>query len=299
MTERTSRGIGAARLALGVNAVMVAVKVTTGLLGNSYALVADGVESTLDIFSSLIVWRGLSVAGREADDRYHFGYGKAESVAAAAVSIMLLVAALGISIEAVREIVTPHHVPEPYTLVVLIGVVAVKEGLFRRMLRIGTEVESTAVTADAWHHRSDAITSGAAFVGITVALVGGPAWAPADDVAALLASGVIAFNGVRLLRPALQDLMDRAPEPAVLGRVESVARKVPGVRAVEKIQARRAGIGHFVALHVEADPSITLQEAHRLGHEVKDAIMDALPPVLDVIVHMEPHQGNEDGSGPD
>lgn len=276
-------------MALGVNAVMMAVKVTTGLVGNSYALVADGVESSLDIFSSLIVWRGLSVAGREADEEYHFGYGKAESVAAAAIAVMLLLAALGISIEAVREIITPHHVPEPYTLLVLVGVVAVKEGLFRRMLRIGTEVESAAVTADAWHHRSDAITSGAAFVGISVALLGGPAWAPADDVAALLASGIIAFNGVRLLRPAVHDLMDRAPEPAVLYRVDQVARTVDGVRGVEKIQARRAGIGYFVTLHVEADPSITLDAAHLMGHRVKDAIQDELPSVLDVLVHMEPH----------
>lgn len=287
--DRASRGIGAARLALVVNAVMVGVKVTTGLVGNSYALVADGVESSLDIFSSLIVWRGLSVAGRDPDEKYHFGYGKAESIAAAAVSLMLLVAALGISVEAVREIVTPHHVPEPYTLVVLIGIVAVKEGLFRRTLRVGEEVESAAVTADAWHHRSDAITSAMAFIGITVALIGGPEWAPADDVAALLASGIIAFNGVRLLRPAVQDLMDRAPEPAVLDRVDAVARAVDGVRAVEKIQARRGGIGYFVALHVEADPSITLEAAHLLGHEVKDAILDRVPSVLDVLVHMEPH----------
>lgn len=289
MTDRWSRGIGAARLALGVNAAMVAVKVTTGLVGNSYALVADGVESSLDIFSSLIVWRGLSVASREADEEYHFGYGKAESIAAAAVSVMLLVAALGISIEAVREILTPHHVPEPYTLLVLVGVVAVKEGLFRRTLRAGRETGSPAVTADAWHHRSDAITSVVAFIGITVALIGGPSWAPADDVAALLASGVIAFNGVRLLRPALADLMDRAPEPSVLQQVDEAARTVDGVRAVEKIQARRAGIGYFVALHVEADPFITLEAAHLLGHEVKDAILEELPSVLDVLVHMEPH----------
>lgn len=288
-SERTRRGIGAARLALGVNAVMVAVKVTAGLVGNSYALVADGVESTLDIFSSLIVMRGLAVASREADEEYHFGYGKAESIAAAAVSIMLLVAALGISVEAVRELVTPHHAPAPFTLLVLVLVVAVKEGLFRRMLRVGQEVRSSAVTADAWHHRSDAITSAAAFVGIGVAVVGGPAWAPADDMAALVASGIIAFNGVRLLRPALHDLMDRAPERDVLDRVERVAGGVKGVQAVEKIQARQAGIGYFVALHVEADPSISLEAAHLLGHQVKDAILEALPTVLDVLVHMEPH----------
>ena len=291
MDERTTRGIGAARLALGVNAVMVAVKVTTGLVGNSYALVADGVESSLDIFSSLIVWRALSVSGREADDRYHFGYGKAESIAAAAVSIMLLVAALGISIEAVREIVTPHHAPEPYTLFVLVGVIVVKELLYRRMTAVADEVDSAAVRTDAWHHRSDAITSAAAFLGILIALIGGPAWAPADDVAALVASGIIAFNGIRLLRPAIQDLMDRAPDSAVLDRVEAISCAVPAVRAVEKIQARRAGIGYFVALHVEADPGMTLRDAHLLGHEVKDAILSDMPSVIDVLVHMEPHDG--------
>ena len=282
--------MGAAKLALLVNSLLVAVKVTAGLLGNSYALVADGVESTLDMFSSVIVWRGLTVAGRQADERYHFGYGKAESISGAAVAMMLLVAALGISVQAMREIVTPHHTPAPFTLLVLVGVIVVKEGLFRRMMGVGVEVESAAVKADAWHHRSDAITSAAAFLGISVALVGGPAWAPADDWAALLASGIIAFNGARLLRPALQDLMDRAPEDSVLERVERVACQVDGVCAVEKIQARRAGIGYFVALHVEADPRMTLEDAHLLGHRVKDAILGDLPTVLDVLVHMEPHR---------
>lgn len=295
--ERDSRrGIGAARLALAVNAGMVAVKVTAGLLGSSYALVADGVESTLDVFSSLIVWRGLAVAGRHPDEHYHFGYGKAESLAGAAVATMLLVAALGISIQAIREIVTPHHAPAPYTLVVLVVVIAVKALLSRRMLRIGTELDSAAVKADAWHHRSDAITSGAAFLGISVAVIGGPAWAPADDVAALLAAGIIAYNGIRLLRPALEDLMDRAPDPTVLERVERAACSVPGVLQVEKVQARRAGIGHFVTLHVEADPEMTLRTAHALGHTVKDAVQAELPDVLDVLVHMEPHAA-ADGPG--
>lgn len=282
------RGIWAARLALGVSAVLVAVKVTAGLLGSSYALVADGVESSLDIFSSLIVWRGLVVAGRNPDDRYHFGYGKAESLAGAAVAAMLLVAALAISVQAIREILRPQHAPAPFTLLVLVGVIVTKELLSRWMFTVGDDVGSAAVKADAWHHRSDAITSGAAFVGITVALIGGPAWAPADDVAALLASGIIAYNGVRLLRPAMEDLMDRAPDPEVLERVEDAARSVPGVLGVEKIQARRAGLGHFVTLHVEADPQMALHAAHALGHAVKDAVQAELPSVLDVVVHMEP-----------
>lgn len=289
--NRTRRGIAAAATAMAVNAVMVVVKVSAGLLGSSYALVADGVESTLDIFSSLIVWRGLVVAGRNPDERYHFGYGKAESLAGAAVAGMLLVAALGISIQAVREILTPHHVPAPFTLAVLIVVIVTKWGLSRWMLGVGTELGSAAVKADAWHHRSDAITSAAAFLGISAALIGGPAWAPADDVAALLASFVIAWNGLRLLRPAMEDLMDRAPDPAVLARVGDVAASVAGVRRVEKIQARGAGIGFFVTLHVEADPAMALSAAHALGHQVKDAVLVSIPSVIDVVVHMEPHGG--------
>lgn len=217
------------------------------------------------------------------------GMARQRGLAAAAVSIMLLVAALGISIEAVREILTPHHAPEPYTLAVLVGVIAVKEVLYRRMSAVADEVGSAAVRTDAWHHRSDAMTSAAAFVGILLAVMGGPAWAPADDVAALVASGIIAFNGVRLLRPAIQDLMDRAPDPEVLERVEGVSCAVPHVRRVEKIQARHAGVGYFVTLHVEADPEMSLRDAHLLGHTVKDAIMAELPSVIDVMVHMEPH----------
>lgn len=292
---RRARGLRVARYGLLVNAVLVVVKVTAGVVGNSYALIADGVESSLDIFSSLIVWRGLAVAGRSADEQYHFGYGKAESVAGATVAIMLLVAALGISLEAVREVMRPHHAPAPFTLVVLILVVLVKEVLFRTVLRVGSDINSPAVKADAWHHRSDALTSAAAFLGISVALLGGPGWEAADDYAALVASAIIAYNGVRLLGPALEDLMDRAPEAGVLRLVRVAAEQVEGVCALEKVMARRAGVGYWVILHVEADPQLTLADAHELGHRVKSAIIANVPEVLDAIVHMEPHQPEAPG----
>jgi cation diffusion facilitator family transporter len=284
-----ARGIRTAQLGLVVNALLVVVKITAGVLGNSYALIADGVESSLDIFSSLIVWRGLQVAGRPADEKYHFGYAKAEAVAAAFVAMMLLIAAMGISIEAVREVLTPHHVPASYTLFVLVGVILVKEVLFRTVLRVGTEMSSPVVKADAWHHRSDAITSAAAFVGISLALIGGPELASADDFAALLASGIIAWNGLRLLRPAIDDLMDRAPDPDVIEQVRRAAAAVPGVCEVEKLLARRTGVGYYLVLHVQAEPDVTLLEAHRIGHECKDEVMRAVPQITDAFVHMEPH----------
>lgn len=283
------RGLRYALIGLLVNAVLVVVKIGAGLLGGSHALVADGVESATDIFASLVVWRGLHVATRSADDRFHFGYGKAESIAAAVVSLMLFAAAAGIALQSIREIAAPHAVPRPFTLLVLVGVIAIKEIMFQTIHGVGDAVGSRALETDAWHHRSDAITSAAAFVGISAAVLGGPAWAPADDWAALLASLIIAANGIRLLRPAVADLMDGAPHPEVVDRVRTRARTVPGVRLVEKVQARRAGFGYLVALHIQADPAMTLRAAHDLGGRVRSAVRRERE-ILDALVHMEPFE---------
>ena len=290
--KRAQRSIRVAQAGLLINAVLVVVKIGTGIVGNSYALIADGVESSLDIFSSLIVWRGIHVAARSADESDHFGYGKAESVAAAAVSLMLMAAAVGIAVEALREIMSPGSLPAPFTLIVLVVVVGIKELLFRFVKREGEALESAIVQADAWHHRSDAITSGAAFLGIGIALIGGEAYAAADDAAALLASGIIAFNGVRLLRPALADLMDRAPEAELLESVAEEAAREEGVLHIEKVVARRAGVGHFVTVHVQADRDLTLHDAHELGGRVRSRIVTSLPLVLDATIHMEPYDAD-------
>jgi cation diffusion facilitator family transporter len=289
--ERAERGARAARAGLLVNAGLALVKLLAGVLGNSYALVADAVESLADVFSSFIVWSGLRISIRSADEQYPFGYGKAEALAAVVVGLVLVGAAGGISIEAVREIRIPHHSPAPFTLVVLFGVIAIKEVLFRRVFKVGAEVESTAVKGDAWHHRSDALTSAAAAIGIGVALIGGPGWASADDWAALAAAAVILFNGVRILRPAVGDLMDRSPEGEVVERIAAAAVSVPDVAATEKLKVRRAGLGLFVDIHVQADPAMSLHDAHILSGKVKGAIQAAVPTVLGVLVHMEPFEG--------
>lgn len=289
VADRVERGARAAQGGMLVNTVLAVVKLLAGIVGHSYALIADAVESIADVFSSLIVWRGLRLSAREADERYPFGYGKAESLAAAAVGLLLLGAAAGVTIASIREILIPHHLPAPYTLAVLVLVIAVKEALFRTVLRVGAEVDSSAVRADAWHHRSDAITSLAAFVGIAIAL-----WTKvpqADDWAALVAAAVIAANGALILRPALADLMDRAPRPELLDDIERVARTVPGVLATEKLRVRRSGLSLLVDLHVQADPALPLHDAHILGGMVKSAIRQAHPTVETVLVHMEPFEG--------
>ena len=290
MTERVRRGIRSAQVGLLVNVGLVLAKLIAGVVGNAFVLIADAVESSTDIFSSLVVWRGLHVAARPADEDHPFGHGKAEPLAAAVVALMLIGAAIGIAVVAVREIRTPHDLPAPFTLVVATVVIVVKELLYRWSAKVGDEVGSTAVRTDAWHHRSDAITSAAAFVGIAVALRGGPGWASADDWAALVAAAVVATNGVRMLRPAVHDLMDRAPAGEVSTRIASAAMAVPGVLAIEQLRVRGSGLDHAVDLHVQADPNLSLHDAHVLSGRVKAAIRQAVPTAVSVLIHMEPYE---------
>jgi cation diffusion facilitator family transporter len=289
LRERAGRGVRSAQVGLLTNAALALIKLLAGIFGHSYALVADALESTLDVFSSLIVWGGLRISSRSADEAFPFGYGKAEPLATVVVALLLLGGAVSIALHAVGEILTPHHAPAPFTLAVVLAVVFVKEILFRRVFVVGLEVESAAVQADAWHHRSDAITSAAAALGIAVALIGGPGWEEADDWAALVAAGVIFFNGVRILRPAVADLMDRTPDREVIGRIHEAARAVAEVRAIETLKVRRSGLGLYVDIHVEADPEMPLRESHIVSGKVKTSIRREVPTVLGVLVHMEPH----------
>src|SRR5947207_4715990 len=217
-----------------VNFSFAAAKILGGLIGNAYVLSADGIESALDIAGSLVHWGGLKFAARPPDETHPYGHGNAEPIAAVVVAFGVLAAAAGLAIESAREILTPHHGPAPFTLAILIVVIVVKEFLFRYVNRIGRDVESTAVQTDAWHHRSDAVTSAAAFIGISVALIGGEGWQSADDWAALFACAVIATNGIRLLRPAFYEIMDTAPRGQIFGTVRNAAAAVPGVIELDK-----------------------------------------------------------------
>src|SRR5438874_10434704 len=287
-STRLERGLRATFLGIVANILLDAAKLVAGIVGHSHALVADAVESLADLFSSVIVWRGLVVAAEPADEDHPYGHGKAEPIAAAVVSAMLLLAAAWIIIEAFSEIRRPHHPPAPFTLLVLLLVIVIKEGLFRFVLRESLSVESSAVQTDAWHHRSDAITSLAAAIGISVALLGGKGYESADDVAAIVAAAIIAWNGWRLLRPALNELMDRAPSREMIERIRRVAQTVAGVEAVEKCLVRKMGYNYYVDMHVEVDPQMTVQRSHEIAHEVKDKIRSRIHAVRDVLIHIEP-----------
>ena len=281
-------GARIALIGMLVNVVLAAAKISAGLFGNSYVLIADGIESALDIAGSVVIWGGLKFAARPPDETHPYGHGKAEPLAAAIVAMGVLLASIGLAIQSVREIFVPHHGPAPFTLVVLIVVVAVKEILYHVVIRLGKNVESTAIQTDAWHHRADALTSIAAFIGISVALIGGEKWYSADDWAALFACAVIGTNGFRLLLPALQEMLDTAPRGEIVSKIQQAAGSVDGVVNVEKCLVRKMGISFYVDLHVGVDGAISVREGHHIAHLVKDAIKQTDARIADVLVHIEP-----------
>ena len=272
-----------------VNSIFAIAKILGGFFGHAYVLIADGIESGLDVAGSFVIWSGLKVAARPPDASHPYGHGKAEPIAAMIVAVGVVAAAVGLAIQSVREIFLPHHAPAPYTLVILVVVIMIKETLFRYVNRIGRDIDSTAVKTDAWHHRSDALTSAAAFIGISVALIGGRRWQSADDWAAIFACAVIATNGIRLLRPAFYEIMDTAPRKIVKS-VCSVASSVPGVIDVENCRARKMGLDFYVDLHVGVNGNISVHEGHEIAHRVKAAIQQSNSRVADVLVHIEPAQ---------
>ena len=288
MTDRLQRSLRATFLGLAVNVALTAAKFLAGILGHSQALIADAVESLADILSSIIVWRGLVVAEIPPDEDHPYGHGKAEPLAAAVVSVMLWLAAGMIAYHSFRGIIEPRLAPSAWTLIVLAAVIVVKETLFRFVLHESQHVNSPAVRADAWHHRSDAITSAAAFIGISIALLGGKGYETADNWAAMMAACFIAFNGWRMLLPAYNELMDRSPDHEIIEQIRRVAATIPGVERVEKCFVRKMGYRLYADMHVEVNPGMTVVCSHEIAHAVKNKVRAEIPEVCDVLVHIEP-----------
>jgi cation diffusion facilitator family transporter len=271
-----------------INVVLMLVKITAGWLGNSYALVADGMESAGDIFSSLITWVGFQASLRPADGRHPYGHGKIESLAGAFAGVSLLATAIIIGYHAIQEIRTPHQAPEWFTLPVLLLVVVVKEVLARRVLGVVDGLDSQALRGDAWHHRADAVTSGAAALGIGIALIAGPGYESADDWAALLACGFIFLNGVTISRQALHELMDGSVDEALEVAVLARAQAVRGVKRIERCRIRKSGISLYVELHVQVIPTISILDGHDIAHRVEDDLRQWEQRIIEVLVHIEP-----------
>lgn len=290
MQTPEKKAINATYFSIAGNAALAILKWLTGFFGNSYALIADAIESTSDIFSSFLVLLGLKYSQRPPDKNHPYGHGRAEPLITFIVVAFLGISAVIIGYTSIQNIMTPHDLPKSYTLIVLGIIILVKEYFYRVVSKKGRETESTSLKADAWHHRSDAITSLTAFVGISIALIFGKGYESADDWAALLAAGFIFYNSYLIFRPALGEIMDEDLYPELAERIRKIAKDVSGVMDTEKLHIRKAGLKYHVDLHANVNGELSVREGHDIAHRLKDKLMLEIPNLADVLIHVEPHE---------
>ena len=270
------------------NTCLAIIKGLAGFFGNSYALIADGIESTTDIFASLLVLFGIKYSNRPADENHPYGHGRAEPLITFLVVGFLITSATIIAYESIRNIQTPHDLPQSWTLIILGAIIIWKEYSFQLVMKRSIETNSSALKADAWHHRSDAITSVAAFIGITIALVLGKGYESADDWAALFASCFILYNSYLIFRPALSEIMDEHLYDDLIEHIRTVAARVEGIIDTEKCFIRKSGMKYHVDLHAIVNAEISVKQGHQLAHKLKDTLRKEIPELGHVLIHIEP-----------
>lgn len=289
MQEDVATRLGAVSLVSNIS--FAAVKLIVGFVGNSFALIADGIESLADVLSSVVVWSGLRVSGKEADHEHPYGHGKAEAISTLLAGLGLLVSASIIGYHAVREILTPQHAPAPFTIPFLIVIVLAKQWLYLALSKGSRRHNSMALRAEAWHHLSDSLTSVGVLIGLIIAVFAGPGYEVADDIAALVITVLITFNAFRIIRPALDELMDRRIEDFRITLIEKVAAEIDGIENLETVTIRRSGSGYVAEIHMEVEPLLTVQESHHLSHLLKDRLLEHPElKLIHAVMHVEPYE---------
>ena len=289
MKKQEQEAVKATYLSIFGNVLLALVKGITGYFGNSYALIADAIESTSDIFSSVLVLIGIKYSSKPADKNHPYGHGRAEPLFTFIVVALLTLSAIVIAYQSIQNILTPHATPESYTLIVLGIIIIIKEIFYRVMLVKSKLTNSTVLKADAWHHRSDAITSLTAFIGIAIALMLGKGYESADDWAALFASGFILYNAYFIFRTTLGEIMDEHLYDDLEKEIRKISQTVNGIIDTEKCLIRKNGMRFFIDLHATVNANITVSAGHEIAHRLKDRLMQELPQIADVLVHVEPH----------
>lgn len=272
------------------NFLLALLKGIAGIFGNSYALIADAIESTTDIFASILVLFGIKYANRPADENHPYGHGRAEPLITFLVVAFLITSACYIAYESVLNIQEPHSLPKPWTLFVLGAIIIWKEISYRIVIQKSKETNSSSLKADAWHHRSDAITSVSAFIGISIALYAGEGYESADDWAALFASGFILYNSFLIFRPALGEIMDEHTHHDLIEEIRKVASTVDGIVNTEKCFIRKAGMKYHVDLHARVDGTISVRDGHTISHNLKDKLRSQISSLGHVLIHIEPSE---------
>jgi cation diffusion facilitator family transporter len=285
----------AALLGLVVNLVLGLVKLVGGIVGKSFALISDAVNSLGDVFASLVVLFGLRVAQRPADAEHPYGHTKAESIAGSNVALLIVISALIVGWEAIQRVNVPHDLPPIWTLWIAGANVLIKECLYRYKVRVAKRTGSSSILANAWDHRSDALCSFAVLIGLGIVRWGGPKWIGADEVAALVVVAAIVWSGSQLFRKSCSELMDLQADDELVQQIKTAAENVPDVKAVETLWVRKSGLEYFADIHIEVDQSLTVAEGHRIGHQVKDKLIAEFPTLRDVLVHLEPFPHTHEG----
>lgn len=272
------------------NTILAVIKGLAGFFGNSYALIADAIESTTDIFSSFLVLFGLKYANKPADKNHPYGHGRAESLMTFLVVGFLITSATIIAYESIKNIRTPHELPKVWTLLILAPIIIWKEISFQLVIKKARDTNSSSLKADAWHHRSDAITSVAALIGISIALYFGKGYETADDWAALFASGFILYNSYKIFRPALGEVMDEQLYDDLIENIRKVSLTVDGVVATEKCFIRKSGMKYHIDLHATVNANISVKHGHEIAHRLKDTLQSDIPQLGHVLIHIEPNE---------
>lgn len=278
----------AAGLGLLVNVVLGIVKLVGGIIGSSFALISDAVNSLGDALTSIVVLFALWFAQRPADEEHPYGHTRAEAIAAAYVALLIVMSALLVGWEAIERLWTEHIAPPVWTMWIAGANVLIKEGLYRYKQRVGQRIGSAAIMANAWDHRSDALCSLAVLIGLAAVRWGGPSFLWADEAAALFVVAAIVWSGGWLLARSTSELLDPQADEELVAQIRQVAAAVPGVRAVEKLWVRKTGIEFLADIHIEVDAKMTVEEGHRIGHDVKDQLLARFASLRDVLVHLEP-----------
>lgn len=271
-----------------VSGGLALIKIFAGVWGHSTAVVADGLESAADVFASGFVLFGLTIAAKPADREHPYGHGRVETLTGLVIGMALIAGGIAISYGSIRQIGQPHDTLATFVIGPLILSLAAKTGLAAIKFRYGRQMASAALTADAWNDAMDTVSAAAALVAVGLTLSDPARFAEADRYGGCVVGAIVVLAGLRVAHEASLQLMDTMPAGQMIEQIRAAAMSVEGVRGVEKCFARKTGLKYHVDLHLEVDPEMTVRQSHGLAHDVRERIMERLPWVADVLMHVEP-----------
>jgi len=271
-----------------VNALLIFLKLLAGVFGQSQALIVDAAHSVSDLFTDAVVLFGFGIGRKAPDEEHHFGHARIETLASATVGLALIATALYLGIGAAWNI-SGHKVYHPTRLALLgAGVsIVLKEIMYRYTVHIGRRIKSPAIVANAWHHRSDALSSVAVLLGVTGAVIK-PSWHILDSYAALFVSFFIIKIGLEIVGNTLREFTDTAPKPEILNKIRSCTMSVDGVIDMHDLRVRISGGLYQMETHIVVDRQLTVAEGHRIAKEVESCLIEEVADLDRVIVHVDP-----------